>query len=287
MRPKGIEKARRDQDGFTLVEVIVVCTMMAILAAVLIPSFIGYLEQSKAKECEANRKALVLQLSAARIRRPETTMSEILAGGDGKEITCPSGGVYSAADADTVVCSIHGKDAAAPGEAETVEKGEPDRPGDLPTEPETTPEEEESTEPQPTTPEEGLEVLGGSYRELYEYCKKYEFDRTVTLPAWSVFYDETGFICITNNTSFWSGAIKNKDEVSKLPRDNHGSMWVLDVDPILDSAERFEEQKHKVKTGSVAFYQGKYYAAGGSWVSWPPTGADWHELQSPGNWRPE
>ena len=46
------KKLRRNQKGFTLVEVIVVAVIVAILAAVASPLYLGYVRDSRINQCE-------------------------------------------------------------------------------------------------------------------------------------------------------------------------------------------------------------------------------------------
>jgi prepilin-type N-terminal cleavage/methylation domain-containing protein len=46
------KKLRKNQKGFTLVEVIVVAVIVAILAAVAIPLYLGYVADSRVNQCE-------------------------------------------------------------------------------------------------------------------------------------------------------------------------------------------------------------------------------------------
>lgn len=46
----GILRRRKQNQGFTLVEVIVVLVILAILAAILVPSMIGWIEKAEEKE---------------------------------------------------------------------------------------------------------------------------------------------------------------------------------------------------------------------------------------------
>jgi len=49
---------RRKQDGFTLIELMIVVAIIGILAAIAIPAFINYVKRSKTSEAPANLKAL-------------------------------------------------------------------------------------------------------------------------------------------------------------------------------------------------------------------------------------
>lgn len=99
-----------DKKGFTLIEMIVVITVIGVLAAIGIPSLMAYIDKGKASDCGINRKALVLKLEAERAQTPGATMEEIIK--KNAEIQCPSGGIYTAIDKDTVKCSHpgHGQD---------------------------------------------------------------------------------------------------------------------------------------------------------------------------------
>ncbi|MDD2221760.1 MAG: prepilin-type N-terminal cleavage/methylation domain-containing protein, partial [Clostridia bacterium] len=48
----------KNRKGMTLIELIVVLVIIAIISAVAIPSFSGYIEKAKAHECEVNREIL-------------------------------------------------------------------------------------------------------------------------------------------------------------------------------------------------------------------------------------
>lgn len=53
--------------GFTLVELIVVLVILSVLAAVTVPSVLGFIDDSKAKECQSQVKALAEEVTAARM----------------------------------------------------------------------------------------------------------------------------------------------------------------------------------------------------------------------------
>lgn len=95
-----------DNFGFTLTEIIVVMAIISILAAIMVPSVTRYIDESKAKECEINRKSLVALLDSARAQNPDTTMFDIIKANP--DISCPSTSeTYEATDKDTIKCPFH------------------------------------------------------------------------------------------------------------------------------------------------------------------------------------
>lgn len=59
-----IHKAVTDIHGFTLVELIVVLTIMAIMAAYAVPSFLGYIDSIKEKQTLNNAKKVYMAVQA-------------------------------------------------------------------------------------------------------------------------------------------------------------------------------------------------------------------------------
>lgn len=99
---------RKNKKGFTLIEIIVVVTVMGILLGIMVPGVANYISDAKAKECDTNRKTLLLELDAKRVLNPEKNMGDIIAEHD--EIKCPEGGKYNAVGKNGVECTIHGAD---------------------------------------------------------------------------------------------------------------------------------------------------------------------------------
>ncbi len=54
------KKARENKKGFTLVELIVVIVILGILAAILVPSFIGYVNKAKDSQAQIQARSLYL-----------------------------------------------------------------------------------------------------------------------------------------------------------------------------------------------------------------------------------
>lgn len=54
-----LNKARKNNKGFTLVELIVVLVILAILAAILVPALLGYIDRAKESQYELEAKAVL------------------------------------------------------------------------------------------------------------------------------------------------------------------------------------------------------------------------------------
>ncbi|MBO6113710.1 MAG: type II secretion system protein [Lachnospiraceae bacterium] len=59
-----MKKMRKDNKGFTLVELIVVIVILAILAAILVPALLGYIDKAKAQQVVLNGKSVLTATQA-------------------------------------------------------------------------------------------------------------------------------------------------------------------------------------------------------------------------------
>lgn len=60
-----MKKLRKDNKGFTLVELIVVLVILAILAAILVPALLGYIDEAKQKQLVLHGKSVYTAAQAA------------------------------------------------------------------------------------------------------------------------------------------------------------------------------------------------------------------------------
>lgn len=61
---KKLREMKKNQKGFTLVEVIVVLVILAIMAAILIPSLIGYIDKAKENTIVSETRSIVTAVQA-------------------------------------------------------------------------------------------------------------------------------------------------------------------------------------------------------------------------------
>ncbi len=102
----------RNKKGFTLVEVIVVLVVLGILASIVIPSLVRYIDKSKQQACIVNRaEALREYTDFIDLFGDDITFDEYaaVAFSTAKEL-CPAGGTCSFVGGDgggKLTCSVH------------------------------------------------------------------------------------------------------------------------------------------------------------------------------------
>lgn len=94
---------KRNQ-GFTLVEIMIVVAIIAILAAVAIPNFIKYRQNSQAAACVSNLKQIEAAVEQAKMAGNTPSGISELVGANKyikNEPKCPAGGTYALGDDTT------------------------------------------------------------------------------------------------------------------------------------------------------------------------------------------
>lgn len=84
VRPQRLNRAMSDRpitrsDGFTLVEVLVVCLIVALLAAIAIPTFIGQQRKGQDADAKSNARNLVSHVEACRAASEDYTLCDTAA----------------------------------------------------------------------------------------------------------------------------------------------------------------------------------------------------------------
>lgn len=285
------DKIIKDSYGFTLIEMIVVMIIIGILAAIMVPSLLHYIDRSKADECEVNRKALVLQLEGARAQDPGKTMYDIVNENEASgEITCPSGGKYEAVDNNTVRCTIpeHGENGVLTDESEHAM-------GDVevivPEIPSTDSVEESEDSGDDDTKETGKEgelcfkvgdvwfssLLVSSLAEKNQGKNNYHFENnTVVTEDGKTFYfqaNNDGYINYHNNGKYTTV---------------FGGMTKVNCDNLMILANNFDKEHNTlyetIHKGQVVIDNNNYYIAIQNINKQEPNTAK--NLQNTNNWRP-
>ena len=113
--------------GFTIVEIVVVLSILSVLAGAGIPTMLKYVDKAKEKLCLSNKLTMVrLYKSYSMLYPDHNTLQEVLDGenkfllSDFESLKCPSGGLLTAADGH-IVCNIHDVDLNTNAENPTAE----------------------------------------------------------------------------------------------------------------------------------------------------------------------
>ena len=77
---KRLEALKKDQKGFTLVELIVVLVILAILAALLVPALLGYIDRAKEAKYFEEARSIYTALQVIEDERYAAGNGEIAAG---------------------------------------------------------------------------------------------------------------------------------------------------------------------------------------------------------------
>lgn len=112
-RMKGKTTMKKRNQGFTLVEIMIVVAIIAILAAVAIPNFVKYRKTSQAAACISNLKQIQSACEQAKLAGKSTVNDSDIIGADKyikQSPVCPQVGSYSytlpADDTSDPTCSV-------------------------------------------------------------------------------------------------------------------------------------------------------------------------------------
>jgi type IV pilus assembly protein PilA len=74
-----LARIRQHEEGFTLVEVLVVCLIVALLAAIAIPTYLGQQHKGQDAEAKSNARNLVSHLESCRAATEDYTQCDTAA----------------------------------------------------------------------------------------------------------------------------------------------------------------------------------------------------------------
>lgn len=280
--------------GFTLVEIIVVMVVVGILAAITVPSLGKYIDNGKKRDCEINRKALLARLESDRALAPGVTMAEVLA--ENTDISCPSGGVYSAPDDNTVECSVHGKDSALSaveegvgGELVEISEVESELPGDETEKPESSTETVEMTSSvAPEVPSnminDGSFIIDGI--EFYYQVNLEDEKDNVQVNKYNIYKLSNGkFAYAQTNGSLNNTQGENAWLMQEIPtnKQNGKREKIYNFEEIIETdGGGTVHTTEKISVGMVFLYNGEYFMRvdsgvdKGVWIGYPGESNNMH-----------
>lgn len=108
------------KQGFTLVELIVVMTIITIMIAITIPSYFALRSKAAQKTCSSNRNTIVRMFEFEKLSNGERymTLEQFIVANIKYRDSCPSSGKYSTSTDNTISCDKH------PGKTKNDETGE-------------------------------------------------------------------------------------------------------------------------------------------------------------------
>ena len=99
---------KKDNQGFSLVELIIVIAMMAVLVGLLAPTFLQYVEKARATTCSYNENVVIRQYKIDTIMYHLEDFPEYVDNNYGTK--CPGGGIWigKVVEGDYIIaCNLH------------------------------------------------------------------------------------------------------------------------------------------------------------------------------------